>query len=102
MSALRNFIRRPSTAAWPPEGEVTGAFLGAPSPDAACDGCGRCAAACPSRAILVADGAVEVDLGRCVMCAICAEACQHMVMSKRWDLAARDVGALKEVHPIGR
>ncbi|HXV37144.1 MAG TPA: NADH-quinone oxidoreductase subunit NuoB [Myxococcota bacterium] len=51
-------------------------FRGRPTIDATkCpDGCARCAEACPTRAIEIADGP-RIDLGRCLFCTDCADAC---------------------------
>jgi Ni,Fe-hydrogenase III small subunit/ferredoxin len=39
------------------------------------DGCRACAAACPTDAIAVEDEQVRLDLGRCLFCANCVQAC---------------------------
>jgi len=51
-------------------------FRGRPMIDASkCpDGCARCAEACPTRAIDLADGP-RIDLGRCIFCTDCVDAC---------------------------
>jgi Ni,Fe-hydrogenase III small subunit/formate hydrogenlyase subunit 6/NADH:ubiquinone oxidoreductase subunit I len=38
-------------------------------------GCRACADACPTGAIAAADGALALDLGRCLFCAECTQAC---------------------------
>ncbi|MEW6079884.1 MAG: 4Fe-4S dicluster domain-containing protein [Thermodesulfobacteriota bacterium] len=40
----------------------------------ACDGCGRCPAACPVEAIHMADGGVRIS-GACLGCGLCVSAC---------------------------
>ncbi|HVO32656.1 MAG TPA: 4Fe-4S dicluster domain-containing protein [Elusimicrobiota bacterium] len=37
--------------------------------------CNRCAASCPTEAIAIQSGALTVDLGRCLFCTDCREAC---------------------------
>ena len=39
------------------------------------DGCRQCADACPTHAIALADGGPRLDLGRCLFCTDCTEAC---------------------------
>jgi Ni,Fe-hydrogenase III small subunit/Pyruvate/2-oxoacid:ferredoxin oxidoreductase delta subunit len=66
------------TIAWPdaPPPPLPERFRGRPLLDASkCpDGCARCAEACPTRAIDLADGP-RIDLGRCLFCTDCASAC---------------------------
>ncbi len=52
-------------------------FRGLPAIDAArCpDGCRACADACPTEAIRVEAGKIAMDLGRCIFCPDCREAC---------------------------
>ncbi len=40
-----------------------------------CIGLGDCAAACPSKAICLADGIAHVDTSRCLGCGVCSEIC---------------------------
>ena len=52
-------------------------FRGRPIIDAAkCpEGCQRCAEVCPTQAIAISDNKVRIDLGRCLFCTDCQEAC---------------------------
>jgi len=83
--------------------ELHDAFMGLPVVDPAkCDQCGRCAAACPTQAISVVPGGVEVSTERCIFCAACAEACPPAItMGKEFELAARDRKDLKVVYRHG-
>ena len=60
------------------------------------DGCRICAAACPTEAIDCAAGRPVVDLGRCLFCTACQEACPHGALrfTGDWRLAARARGDL--------
>jgi Ni,Fe-hydrogenase III small subunit/ferredoxin len=74
-------------------------FRGRPLVDAArCrSGCTACAAACPTDAILPGPGGVRVDLGRCLFCPECAEACPEGAIQFDRDhrLATRTRDALR-------
>lgn len=52
--------------------------LNMPSPDEGCTRCGGCAKVCSGKAIYVKDGAWSVDLGKCVFCRDCYDACGHI------------------------
>jgi Ni,Fe-hydrogenase III small subunit/formate hydrogenlyase subunit 6/NADH:ubiquinone oxidoreductase subunit I len=57
-------------------------FRGRPVLDASrCpDGCRACAEACPTDAIVAADRAIAIDIGRCLFCTACMDACpEHAV-----------------------
>ncbi len=41
------------------------------------DGCQTCAEACPTDAVVRRDGALAVDMGRCLFCTECATACPN-------------------------
>jgi Ni,Fe-hydrogenase III small subunit/NAD-dependent dihydropyrimidine dehydrogenase PreA subunit len=86
-----------------PEGEppaLPERFRGAPALDPAkCpDGCASCADACPTDAI-ARDGALALDLGRCLFCTACVAACPEgavaftpdyrLATRRREDLVAR-------------
>ncbi len=63
-------------------------FRGRPVIDGAkCDGCERCAEACPTSAISLdgAGGAPRIDLGRCLFCTDCMEACPEGAISYSGD-----------------
>jgi len=72
--------------------ELPDRFRGRPVFDAAkCpDGCAQCQEACPTQAIRV-DGKPSVDLGRCLFCTDCLDACPEGAISYSRDyrLAAR-------------
>ena len=76
-------------------------FRGAPKIDPArCKpaACARCVEACPTQAARMEGGELTLDLGRCLFCPACAEACQdgaltftgdiRLAASKREDLIA--------------
>jgi Ni,Fe-hydrogenase III small subunit/formate hydrogenlyase subunit 6/NADH:ubiquinone oxidoreductase subunit I len=62
-----------------PDGEpvLPGRFRGRPRVDEArCrSGCSVCADVCPTDAIRIDGGGVQIDLGRCLFCTDCVEAC---------------------------
>lgn len=63
---------------------------------AACDRCGRCAPACPEKALRVGPGYIFVDWERCTGCGRCAEVCDRGAIRLRG--AAANEGA--QVVPI--
>jgi Ni,Fe-hydrogenase III small subunit/Pyruvate/2-oxoacid:ferredoxin oxidoreductase delta subunit len=68
-------------------------FRGLPVLDASqCpDGCRECAAACPTDAIIANTNSLQVDLGRCLFCTDCVQACPEGAIeySPDYRLAAR-------------
>ena len=46
-----------------------------PAPTEACDGCGECADACPTKAIDIVDGKAQILSTHCVTCALCMDVC---------------------------
>ena len=73
------FIQGHQTMAYPagPAPAMPERFAGLPRLDRSrCAGCaGPCVDACPTGAILRADGRLRFDLGRCVFCRECEHAC---------------------------
>jgi Ni,Fe-hydrogenase III small subunit/Pyruvate/2-oxoacid:ferredoxin oxidoreductase delta subunit len=73
--------------------ELPDRFRGAPVLDATrCpDGCRACADACPTQAIAAHDSALRIDLGRCLFCTDCYEACPEgaIAFGSDWRLATR-------------
>ncbi len=73
-------------------------FRGAPElrPAQCAGGCSACSAACPTGAISRNNGALQLDLGRCLFCGDCQAACPHGAIRLTNDhrLAARTRGDL--------
>lgn len=64
--------------------------------DRFCVGCGRCAQACPNRAITISDGKAHIDRTKCHKCFSCVQACHTDAMQKMGtDATVSDV--MKEV-----
>jgi Ni,Fe-hydrogenase III small subunit/ferredoxin len=80
-----------ATTAWPRAGGKDGqeGVLGMPryNRQACRDGCGDCAAVCPTHAIEARDDGLAVDYGRCVVCQLCTEACPTGAMAPSGDWA---------------
>ncbi len=102
---IRPLLRGPRTRGYPSRPlELPPAARGLPELDASrCDASAACVDACPTRAIVVADGSWRLDAGRCVLCAACVEACPTgaLSMGQRVELAARSREALVVVRSIG-
>ena len=75
-----------------PPPEMPDRFRGRPVFDASkCpEGCGECAAACPTQAIRI-EGTPKLDLGRCVFCTDCLDACPTGAVSysREYKLSVR-------------
>src|SRR5438093_12206447 len=66
------------TIAYPPEAPaLPPRFRGLPVIDESkcADSCRACADACPTSAITIDDKRIDLDLGRCLFCSDCQEAC---------------------------
>ncbi|HHW14984.1 MAG TPA: NADH-quinone oxidoreductase subunit I [Firmicutes bacterium] len=109
---LRHLVSRPVTLQYPEERrEPPPGFRGRPVLVAdgegkpKCTACRACERICPAAAIQVESTLVEddgrkrlkltgytVDLGRCIVCGLCAEACPSgaLVMAPDYELAAGD------------
>jgi Ni,Fe-hydrogenase III small subunit/Pyruvate/2-oxoacid:ferredoxin oxidoreductase delta subunit len=84
-----------ATTPWPAGGsDGQDGVLGMPryNPEACREGCGECAAVCPTHAIEARHNALFVDYGRCVVCQLCTEACPTGAMepSNDWAFGVRD------------
>ncbi|MBI4749760.1 MAG: 4Fe-4S dicluster domain-containing protein [Acidobacteria bacterium] len=96
---LARFQQKHRTMSFPdgPPPALPERFRGRPILDTAkCpDGCRKCADACPTAAITIADKA-QIDLGRCLFCTDCQDACPHQVVTYLQDyrLATRSREAL--------
>ncbi|MFO0646543.1 MAG: 4Fe-4S dicluster domain-containing protein [Polyangiales bacterium] len=68
-------------------------FRGAPvvDPSRCAEGCRACVDACPTDAFVTGNGALAVDLGRCLFCTDCVDACPEGAVShaREYRLAAR-------------
>ncbi|HEV8360001.1 MAG TPA: NADH-quinone oxidoreductase subunit NuoB [Candidatus Thermoplasmatota archaeon] len=66
-----------------------------------CTGCGACAAACPTGALIPQGNDLAVDHGACIACGLCVPACPEGALALRRDfeLAVRDRADLVEARP---
>lgn len=92
--ALARFKQGYRTSSFPKTAPVLPArFRGRPVLDAkqCAAGCSACAAVCPTQAITVAPGELNVDLGRCLFCTECTTACPTGAVrfTKDYRLAAK-------------
>jgi Ni,Fe-hydrogenase III small subunit/ferredoxin len=85
-----------ATTPWPAQDDAAGqeGVLGMPrfEPSHCADGCGECAAVCPTQAITARPGdrgetRLTVDYGRCVVCQLCVEACPTDAATSSFDWA---------------
>lgn len=45
-----------------------------------CQGCGKCVATCPQKALSVKDGRVHLQLEKCILCGYCGRSCPHFCL----------------------
>ncbi len=106
---IQRFRQGHRTLAYPKGAvELPDRFRGRPLIDATkcADGCRACASACPTEAISFDEKGSRVDLGRCLFCTDCVEACpagaivhardHRMAVRRREDLASDDPASLAE------
>jgi Ni,Fe-hydrogenase III small subunit/NAD-dependent dihydropyrimidine dehydrogenase PreA subunit len=98
------------TIAFPPaEPGLSDRYRGAPriEPERCPEGCRRCADVCPTAAMPA--GGLAIDLGRCLFCGDCVEACEAgaISFSRDYQMAARSraelvvaAEGLPAVHPL--
>lgn len=86
-----------ATTSWPRGDGADGqaGLLGMPryNPEACKDGCGDCAAVCPTGAIAEqSDGRLSIDYGRCIVCQLCTENCPTGALepSADWAFGVRE------------
>jgi Ni,Fe-hydrogenase III small subunit/Pyruvate/2-oxoacid:ferredoxin oxidoreductase delta subunit len=83
------------TAPYPPRSTAfSPRFRGTPLIDAArCrPSCNKCEASCPTDAVILTADGPKIDLGRCIFCMDCSEACPQQAIrhSTEYRLAARE------------
>ena len=91
---IQRLRQKHRTAAYPAQPPVLPArFRGRPeiAADRCAADCAACLAACPTGALCRAEGAVRLDLGRCLFCGACAAACPAgaIAFTRDHQLAAR-------------
>jgi formate hydrogenlyase subunit 6/NADH:ubiquinone oxidoreductase subunit I len=89
---IQRLRQKHRTAAYPAQPPVLPArFRGRPeiAADRCAADCAACLAACPTGALCRAEGAVRLDLGRCLFCGACAAACPAGAIAFTRDQPAR-------------
>lgn len=91
---IARFQQGHRTAAYPAQPPaLPDRYRGAPRLDASkCrDGCRRCVEVCPTDAIVRDEGGLRLDMGRCLFCADCTEACPEgaITFTPEYRLGAR-------------
>jgi pyruvate formate lyase activating enzyme len=74
-----------------------------------CDGCGRCVALCPQKALSVKDGIVAVDRAACSVCGKCEDFCwtgalepfgRYYTVDEMYDYLIRDEAFYKSLAAV--
>ena len=85
---LARFQQRRRTIAYPAgEPVLPDWFRGVPAidPVKCIENCDACRAVCPTGALRIEKGRVQIDLGRCLFCGECAMACPNRAISFTGD-----------------